>query len=104
MDNLPSPQQTIRLSNLQNFDLHVLVGLSAYAALLQLARQENVRSLRRYSWQGMQPPETLPRSSRVASLLFPVPVSLRIRGLLRRPLIQRVVRVPSPELDGDNSR
>src|SRR6266568_301513 len=61
MYNLSIPQKTVGLFSFQNFDLHVLVGLSAYAALLQLARQENVRSLRRYSWQGMQPPETLPR-------------------------------------------
>src|SRR6266550_2303182 len=65
MYNLSIPQKTVGLFSFQNFDLHVLVGLSAYAALLQLARQENVRSLRRYSWQGMQPPETLPRSSRL---------------------------------------
>ncbi len=73
MDNLTRPQQTVRLSSLQNFDLHVLVGLSARATLLQLARQENVRPLRRYSWQRMQPPEILPGSSRVASLLFQFP-------------------------------
>src|SRR5207249_8593569 len=73
MYNLSIPQKTVGLFSFQNFDLHVLVGLSAYAALLQLARQENVRSLGRYSWRGMQPPETLPRSSRVASLLFQFP-------------------------------
>src|SRR6266516_1154454 len=70
MDNFTRPQQTVRLSSLQNFDLHVFVRLSARATLLQLARQENVRPLRRYSWQRMQPPETLPGSPRVASLLF----------------------------------
>src|SRR5437870_11486027 len=73
MYNLPSPQQTIRLSSLQNFDLHVLVVLSSHAALLQLARQENVRPLRRYSGQRMQPTKTLPGSPRVASLLFQLP-------------------------------
>src|SRR5207245_9843359 len=67
------PQKTIRLSNLQNFDLHVLVGLSSHVALLQLARQENVRPLRRYSGQRMQPTKTLPGSPRVASILFQLP-------------------------------
>jgi len=73
MYNLPSPQQTIRLSSLQDLDLHVLVRLPARATLLQLARQENVRPLGRYSWQSVKPTKTLPRPRRVTSLLFQFP-------------------------------
>src|SRR5207245_10045925 len=67
------PQKTIRLSNLQNFDLHVLVGLSSHVALLQLTRQENVRPLRRFSGQRMQPTNTHAGFPTADSLLHQLP-------------------------------
>src|SRR5207245_11561923 len=80
MDNLPSPQQTIRLSSLQNLDLHVHVRLPARATLLQLSRQENMRRLGRYSRQTMNPTKTLPRPPSVTGLLFQFPFRARYRA------------------------
>ena len=100
------PQKTIRLSNLQNFDLHVLVGLSSHVALLQLARQENVRPLRRYSGQRMQPTKTLPGSPRVASLLFQLPFRPGFRvlsivhqsgGQFEFPALNRMAIIPDED-------
>ena len=46
MDNLTSPQQTICTLGVQNLDLHVLIGFPTHSTFLQLASQENVRTLR----------------------------------------------------------
>ena len=104
MYDLTTPQEPIGTLGVQNFDLHVLVGLPTHSTFLQLASQEKRAHV---EMRFLARCEANQGSSKICqSIQSPpsVPVSLRILGLLHRPLILLAVLVPSPELDGDSSR
>src|SRR3989304_2410175 len=79
MDNSPGPEKAVRLSHAYDPELHVLVGLPVPQSLPQTLSKVDVRPLRRYSRQRVDPAHLSPRPSRVPCLLFKLPPRARIR-------------------------
>src|SRR3990170_312067 len=79
MDNSPGPEKAVRLSHAYDSEFHVLVGLPVHLSLPQTLRKVDVRPLRRYSRQRVDPAHLSPRPGRVPCLLFKLPPRARIR-------------------------